>query len=76
MRLLGYSPWGRKQSDMIELLTLSHFAGAAVIGYHNWVAEKEPRSLSFHRSRGCKSDVSRAMLSLKAVGENPFCVSL
>ena len=37
-RLVGYSPWGRKKSGMTELLTLSHFSGATVTGYHNWVA--------------------------------------
>ena len=35
-RLVGYSPWGGKESDMTDCLTLSHFCKFRGCGFHPW----------------------------------------
>ena len=37
---MGYSPWGRKELDMTEGLTLLHFGEAVATGFRNILGQK------------------------------------
>ena len=70
---MGYSPWGRKESDTTEQL---HFT----LGLYYKVPQTQwPKTTNIYfltvleavRNQG----FGRAVLPLKALGENPFLVS-